>query len=133
MSRIDSRALVIAVAIAACVALAAFGVWLLSRDKGPRNDDTVRAGGGQVEPAGHAGRFRVATYNVNWANRDLSKVTDAVIKSKAGIVAFQEITPRSASHLKATLEKEFPYIVFHGYKDRGDSYGFGFIYGMLKK
>ncbi len=74
-------------------------------------------------------RLRIATYNLNWGNRKLSLVTDAILRSKAHVVALQETTPASESHLKTSLGAHFPYMAFRGFK--GKYYGERF--GILSK
>lgn len=93
---------------------------------------TVRPTGSQEppardQPAAPKTSFRIATYNINFANRDLSLVVDAILESDADIVAVQETTPESESYLRAQLESTYAHAAFHGFTGEYYAERFGFL------
>ena len=73
--------------------------------------------------------FRIATYNINYGNRDLARVVEAIRRSRADIVALQETTARSVAYLREHLRQDYPHMVFHS--GRGEY--LAEQYGILSK
>jgi len=63
-------------------------------------------------PAPPPANFAIASYNVNYGNADLRGVVRTILDSKADVVALQETNRRSERHLRRTLTKTYPYMVF---------------------
>jgi endonuclease/exonuclease/phosphatase family metal-dependent hydrolase len=64
------------------------------------------------------GVLRIATHNINFANKDLSLVIDAVLGSGADVIAFQEMTHVSEPYLARKLKSAFPHTTLLKAKDR---------------
>lgn len=60
----------------------------------------------------------VATYNLNYANRRGDQVLDAITKSKADLICFQETTQESERFLKERLSQSHPYFYSVGHDGR---------------
>lgn len=76
---------------------------------------------------GAADTFVVATYNINWGNRQVAQILGAIRESGADIVALQETTPQLESRLKEAAKQEYPYSAFAGSDDasyHADRFGF---------
>ena len=87
---------------------------------------TVDRGRPRVQPQ-PAASVRVATYNINFGNTDLSLVADAILESQADIVALQEVSPRAEAFLRERLASEYPYMTFEGPPDVSLAARFGFV------
>jgi endonuclease/exonuclease/phosphatase family metal-dependent hydrolase len=71
--------------------------------------------------------FTIATYNVNWANRDAAGTAGIVRQANADLVCIQESRPELEQALKRELRREFPHVMFRGDKDRFPAERFGFL------
>lgn len=70
--------------------------------------------------------FRVATYNLNWANRHLDQAVEAIRTSEADIVFLQETTPISERFLQQQLAESHPHVHFVGHRRQFGAERFGF-------
>jgi endonuclease/exonuclease/phosphatase (EEP) superfamily protein YafD len=70
--------------------------------------------------------LRVATYNLNWANRRGDKVLDAIDKAAPDLVCFQETTVQSERFLQKHLAETHPYFHAVGHDGRyaGERFAF---------
>lgn len=53
--------------------------------------------------------FRIATYNINFATRDLGAVVTLIDEADADIVVLQEVTPRAHPYLARHTKTRYPY------------------------
>jgi len=60
----------------------------------------------------------VATYNLNWGNRRMDQVLDAVRTSEADVVLLQETTLQSERYLRERLRRSHPHFHAAGHKGR---------------
>lgn len=64
-------------------------------------------------PLGHrAPRFKVLTFNVNFAGVDLERSAAAIRRSRADLVALQETTPRFEAYLRRRLGRRYRHLRF---------------------
>jgi endonuclease/exonuclease/phosphatase family metal-dependent hydrolase len=80
---------------------------------------------GLTDPA--AVTLKIATYNINWGNPDLTAVVSTIRQSDADVVCLQETTKQSESHIRRTLRKDYSHIHFHGHRGRFGAERFGFL------
>lgn len=71
--------------------------------------------------------LRVATYNLNWANRHLGQVVDAIRACEADVVFIQETTPESERFLHQQLSDSHPHMHFVGHRGQFWAERFGFV------
>jgi endonuclease/exonuclease/phosphatase family metal-dependent hydrolase len=83
-----------------------------SKQQRPAEIKSQRADSELKQPT--AIQFRLATYNINFGNPNLSAVIDAIKASDADIVCLQETNARSAAVLKLAFGKQYNYIRFNG-------------------
>ena len=69
----------------------------------------------------------IATYNINFGNRQLDLVGDAIIESNADIVLLQETTEHSESYLRTHFAETHPHIAFFGHEGRYYAERFGIL------
>ena len=62
--------------------------------------------------------LRVATYNLNFANRSSDKVLDAIAEADADILCLQETTPNSERFLRRKLATDYPEFYAAGHKGK---------------
>ena len=62
--------------------------------------------------------LRVATYNLNWANRRGDEVLDAIATANPDLICFQESTVQSERFLRDSLSKTYPYFHSVGHDGR---------------
>jgi len=72
-------------------------------------------------------RFRVATFNINWGNVDLSKTVRTIRDSKADLVALQETNAESERHIRTKLRGDYATIFFRGHDGRYEAERFGLL------
>ena len=72
----------------------------------------VSAARAQAPPPANAD-FTVATYNINYANRDLREVAQTLLKSGADLVALQETNRQSEAYFRKELARTYPHMIFH--------------------
>jgi endonuclease/exonuclease/phosphatase family metal-dependent hydrolase len=70
--------------------------------------------------------FKVATYNINWGNPDLSKTADLIRDMDADLVALQETNRVSEKFLVERLGSLYPHTSFHKGNMHGAD-GFAFL------
>ena len=63
-----------------------------------------------------ADTLRVATYNLNYANRRGDQVVDAIATADPDLICFQETTIQSERFLREHLEKTYPFFCSVGHK-----------------
>ncbi len=80
---------------------------------GEKSSATSSARSTSSSQASKPTEFIVATYNISCANRDLVAVMDNILKSKADVVALQEVNKVSAAYFRQHLIKPYPYMKFH--------------------
>ena len=71
--------------------------------------------------------LKVATYNINWGNRDLGQMVGTIEQADADIVCLQETTGQSEAHIRRTLGKRYPQVHFEGHEGRFAAERFGFL------
>jgi endonuclease/exonuclease/phosphatase family metal-dependent hydrolase len=71
-------------------------------------------------------QFRIATYNLNWANQRGDQVLDAISTAKPDLICFQETTLQSERFLRDRLSAEFPHFVSVGHQGRYAAERFAF-------
>jgi endonuclease/exonuclease/phosphatase family metal-dependent hydrolase len=71
--------------------------------------------------------FTVATYNLNWGNRDAATTAQIIREAKADLVCIQESRPELEQGLKRELEGDYPHVIFRGDSDRFPAERFGFL------
>ena len=71
--------------------------------------------------------LRVATYNLNWGNRQGDQLLDAIAASKADILCLQETTLQSARFLCARLSDSYPHFRASGHEGRYFAERFAFL------
>ena len=71
--------------------------------------------------------LKVATYNINWGDRDLEQVVATIERADADIVCLQETTSKSEARIRRTLGKRYPQIHFQGHQGRFAAERFGFL------
>lgn len=69
---------------------------------------------------------RIATYNLNWGNRQGDQVLDAIAASKADILFLQETTRQSERFLQSRLQFSYPYFHAEGHDGRFAAERFAF-------
>lgn len=69
-------------------------------------------------------QFTIATFNINYINRDLAEVVKSITKADADLVCLQEMTADAAKHIRKNLAKTYKHIKFKKQKWAG---GFGFL------
>jgi endonuclease/exonuclease/phosphatase family metal-dependent hydrolase len=69
----------------------------------------------------------VATYNVNWGNRDAATTAEILRETKADVVCIQESRPEFEHALKRELAVDYPHVIFRGDGDRFPAERFGFL------
>ena len=74
---------------------------------------------------------RVATFNVNYANRLGDQVLDAIAESKADILCLQETTGQSEEFLRKHLAATYP--EFHSVGHQGHYYAERFVFASRMK
>lgn len=62
--------------------------------------------------------LRVATYNLNYANRSSDEVLDAIAEADADILCLQETTPNSERFLRRKLAADYPEFYAAGHKGK---------------
>lgn len=62
--------------------------------------------------------LRVATYNLNYANRSSDEVLDAIAEGDADILCLQETTPNSERFLRRELAAVYPEFYAAGHKGK---------------
>ncbi|OYP31126.1 endonuclease/exonuclease/phosphatase family protein [Rhodopirellula sp. MGV] len=68
-------------------------------------------------PNTSADSIRIATYNLNWANRRGDQVLDAIRVTSPDVICFQETTPQSETFLQKQLGDRYPH--FHSVGHNG--------------
>ena len=71
--------------------------------------------------------FTVATYNVNWGNRDAAAVAEIIREAGADLVCIQESRPEFEERLRHELRDNYPHVMFRGDNDRFPAERFGFL------
>jgi endonuclease/exonuclease/phosphatase (EEP) superfamily protein YafD len=61
---------------------------------------------------------RIATYNLNWGNRQGDQIIDAIQTADADILCLQETTPPSERFLRKRLADRYPYFHCTGHQGR---------------
>jgi len=74
-----------------------------------------------------AATLRVATYNINWGNRDLKTMVATIEQADADVVCLQETTKQSEVYLQRNLRESYHHIRFHGHRGRFGAERFGFL------
>ncbi len=69
--------------------------------------------------------LRVATYNLNYANRNGDAVIDAITEADADILCLQETTPNSERFLRKKLAAMYP--EFHAVGHKGKHFAERFV------
>ncbi len=69
-------------------------------------------------------QFIVATFNINYVNRDLNEVVKSITQADADIVCLQETTTEAAEHIKKNLARKYKHMKF---KKQNWAGGFGFL------
>lgn len=70
--------------------------------------------------------LRVASFNLNWGNKDKAKVLAAIEKANADVICFQESTAETERFLRAELAMNFPHFKSVGHLGRyfGERFSF---------
>lgn len=71
--------------------------------------------------------LRVASYNINWGNPDLSAMLATIRRADADIVCVQETTRISETFLRRALRRSYPHVHFRGHKGQHIAGRFGFL------
>ncbi len=66
----------------------------------------------QLSAGNDVSELRVMTFNVYYANRDVSDIADLIRAESPDVIALQELTPGLAGPLKAKLASEYPYFLY---------------------
>ncbi|MCS7468296.1 endonuclease/exonuclease/phosphatase family protein [Stieleria sp. ICT_E10.1] len=74
----------------------------------------------------YANSLRVATYNLNWANRRGDQVLDAITTADPDVICFQEITIQSERFLRDRLAETHPHFHSVGHNGRYAAERFAF-------
>jgi endonuclease/exonuclease/phosphatase (EEP) superfamily protein YafD len=70
--------------------------------------------------------IRIATYNLNWGNRQGGQIIDAIETADADILCLQETTPLSERFLRKRLSDRYPYFHCTGHEGRYGAERFAF-------
>lgn len=81
----------------------------------------------QVQAQTAEPKLTVATYNINFANRDLREVAETIRKADADIVCLQETNRRSDVYLHRELKGDYPHGRFQPPDGRRLASGFGIL------
>lgn len=76
------------------------------------------------EPQKKNSALTLATYNINYGNPDLSRVTQTIRESKADVVLLQETNRKSRLYFQRRLKNTYPYMK---YRDGKLAEGFAFL------
>jgi endonuclease/exonuclease/phosphatase family metal-dependent hydrolase len=71
--------------------------------------------------------LKVATFNINWGNPNLSEIARLIAAADADLVAVQEMNDQSERYLRRQLGKSYPYFKYRGPEGRYAAGGFGFL------
>lgn len=83
------------------------------------------SGGAQdVAPASRPAALTIATYNVNFGNKDLPLLIRTIRGADADVVCLQEINPDSERQIRLALREAYPHMVFRPAEGGG---GFGVL------
>ena len=64
--------------------------------------------------AARTSKIRVATYNINYGNRQLNAVAEAIRRADADVVCLQETNVESENYLRQEFSNTYSYIRFQG-------------------
>lgn len=71
----------------------------------------------------------MATYNLNWSNREFDAVAQTLHESRATVIALQETTPNLERYLQSRLKTDYPHQHYTSFRDQF----FGERFGLLSK